>query len=172
MSAAWNNELDFVRKLLALGADPNTRLESGLTALLVASGCGYQDVVDVLSRVTAMQHAESPGSLWAAASAGNLAGVEKALAAGVSPNAMAGLDLNPLLAAAMNRHCTVVSRLLDAGADPNFSTKYNGLTPLWYAQAAQDEPMMKLLTAAGAIDPNKRRRGASPARDSGRPGEH
>jgi ankyrin repeat protein len=112
MSAAWNNELGFVRQLLVLGADPNARLESGLTALMLAGSSGYQEVVDVLASVTETQRDQNPGSLWAAASAGDLAAVEKAPAAGVSPNALAGLDLNPLLAAAMNKHSSVVARLL------------------------------------------------------------
>ena len=159
MSAAWNNELGFVRQLLVLGADPNARLESGLTALMLAGSSGYQEVVDVLAFVTETQRDQNAGSLWAAASAGDLAAVEKALAAGVSPNALAGLDLNPLLAAAMNKHSSVVARLLGAGANPNFSTKYNGLTPLWYAKAWQDEPTIKLLVEAGAIDPIQHRQG-------------
>jgi ankyrin repeat protein len=56
----------------------------------------------------------------------------------------------------------VVARLLRAGANPNVSTKYNGLTPLWYAQVSQDEPMITLLIEAGAINPHERRRARPP----------
>ncbi len=82
--------------------------------------------------------------------------MERALAAGVSPNVLAGQDLNPLLAAAMNKHYEVAARLLGAGANPNFSTKYNGLTPLWFARTHQNEPLVKLLIEAGALDGGRR----------------
>lgn len=61
----------------------------------------------------------------------------------------------------MNKYDDVVARLLQAGANPNFSTRYNGLTPLWFAQTHANEPMVKLLVEAGAIDRSRGRKKSS-----------
>jgi len=156
MAAAAHHEPGFVRQLLALGADPDARLDSGVNALLLARAYGHRDIVDTLRPVTAVDPDPSPGSLWAAAAAGDLAEVESALAAGVSPNVVDSHEHVPLLFAARNNHYEVALRLLEAGADPNFSTKYNDLTALWFARLHGDGPLVELLVQATARGRKKR----------------
>ncbi|MGA3344998.1 MAG: ankyrin repeat domain-containing protein [Terracidiphilus sp.] len=48
----------------------------------------------------------------------------------------------------------MVVLLLDAGADPNFPSEYNGLTPLLFALEQRHEKMVPILLAHGA-DPNR-----------------
>jgi ankyrin repeat protein len=153
MAAAMANQIDPVRKLLAAAADANIRSDSGLTALTFAIAAGHREVAALLLPLTAAESSPSPATLWAAAASGDLDAVEKALAAGISPNATAGRDLSPLLFAAANNHTAVALRLLEAGADPKVYAATTDSSPLKYSIGHGNVEVVRELIRAG-IDVN------------------
>ncbi|MGA2277867.1 MAG: ankyrin repeat domain-containing protein [Terracidiphilus sp.] len=64
--------------------------------------------------------------------------------------------MTPLMTAigGSKRNRDMVLLLLDAGADPNLPSEYNGLTPLLFALEQRHEKMVPILLAHGA-DPNR-----------------
>jgi uncharacterized protein len=102
--------------------------------------------------------------IWEFASAGDLAGVQRELSAGVDPNSRdSDSGYTPLHIAAYNRHTGVVQALLHAGGDPNAIDKH-GNGPLWTAvmQARGNNDIVELLLAAGADAHAKNVHGRSP----------
>ena len=73
--------------------------------------------------------------LLAAARAGDVAGVERALAEGASPNARNRLGETVLVIALKNDKPALARQMIDAGADVNIAA-LNGVTPLMAAAHA------------------------------------
>ncbi|HEX6324448.1 MAG TPA: PQQ-binding-like beta-propeller repeat protein [Vicinamibacterales bacterium] len=104
------------------------------------------------------QQAAAPDaeSLWNAAKAGDRAGVERALAAGVPVDAGTRYQQTALMFAAQGGHVEIVALLLDKGANPNQKDSFYGVTPMTAFQmgGAPNPRIMQLLVEKGANDAN------------------
>jgi outer membrane protein assembly factor BamB len=104
------------------------------------------------------QQAAAPDadSLWAAAKAGDRAGVEKALAAGVPVDAGTRYQQTALMFAAQSGHADIVALLLEKGANPNQKDSFYGVTPMSaFQMGGEPNPrIMQLLVEKGADDAN------------------
>ncbi|MEX2271049.1 MAG: PQQ-binding-like beta-propeller repeat protein [Vicinamibacterales bacterium] len=91
--------------------------------------------------------APNPDSLWAAAKAGDKAGVERALAAGVPVDAGTRYQQTALMFAAEKGHVEIVALLLEKGANPNQKDSFYGMTPM---TAGRHPRIMQALVEKGA----------------------
>jgi hypothetical protein len=106
----------------------------------------------LLSLVVAQQTVPDAEALWAAAKAGDKAGVERALAAGVPVDAPTRYQQTALMFAASQGSVEIVDLLIAKGAKVNQKDSFYGMTPLY---AAGEHPrVMQLLVEKGADDPN------------------
>jgi len=81
----------------------------------------------VAASTAAAQSTPANEALWAAARAGDVAGVAKALDSGAAVNAKSRYDVTALFYAAGSGHLAAVALLLERGADPNLiDTFYKG----------------------------------------------
>lgn len=115
------------------------------------------------------QYGRTP--LWLAASNGDVAAVQRELAAGADPNQGDDDGFTPLHVSAQNGRPAVTELLLENGADPN-RTDHHGNGPLWTASHfagivagnARHVAVLALLLGGGADLDAKNRYGRS-ARD-------
>jgi hypothetical protein len=93
-------------------------------------------------------------ALWAAAKAGDKAGVERALAAGVPVDAGTRYQQTALMFAAQGGHVEVVAFLLTKGANPNQKDSFYGVTPMTAFQmgGAPNARIMQMLVEKGSND--------------------
>jgi ankyrin repeat protein len=119
--AAYNDDLELAKMLVAAGPDPNvkTRL-GGITPLHMAATNGSAPMIDVLLK----------------------AGADLRIATGTGTTA--------LMNAAASGHADAVKLLLDSGADPNAEDVNQGQTALMFASSLDRAEVVKLLTARGA----------------------
>jgi ankyrin repeat protein len=151
---------DMVERLVNGGADLEATDGDGFTPLAWALKLGREDIAAVLRSGGAREPGTTEGSaqhaLIAAASAGDVAGVRSALAAGADPSRVHDLgkeQVTALMRAADGGQLTVVEELLKAGADPNVIGVQQdaiGLTPLLLAARHGHVEVVKRLLAAGA----------------------
>lgn len=136
MTAARSGNVGVVKSLIAHGANVNTK-ESwrGQTALMWAAAEGHVAVVNALVAAGAEINARSKNGFTPflfAAREGQASVVAALLKAGVSVNealppsirrgnSSQGPGSSALLLAVTNAHFELASRLLDAGADPNYA---------------------------------------------------
>ncbi len=123
-------------RLAACGA-----LRAGLLALALAAplGAGAQ----------APSNPSLNAQLLVGARQGDLAQVERVLAAGASPSSRNRLGKTALLLAAEKGNLAIVEAMLKAGADVD-QASIEGVTPLMAASYAGAAPVVKRLLAAGA----------------------
>lgn len=67
------------------------------------------------------------------------------LQAGANPNSTGRHHQSALWLAVEDRHLENVKQLLNAGADPNVASTWDGTTPLWNAVKHRDAPIVELL---------------------------
>lgn len=111
----------------------------------------------LLSLVQAQTPAVNADSLWAAAKAGDKAGVERALAAGVPVDAPTRYQQTALMFASQFGHLEVVALLLDKGANPSQKDTFYGVTVMTAAGITGGQPnprIMQMLIEKGADTPN------------------
>lgn len=111
----------------------------------------------LLSLVQAQTPAVNAESLWAAAKAGDTAGVERALAAGVPVDAPTRYQQTALMFASQFGHPEVVALLLEKGANPSQKDTFYGVTVMTAAGITGGEPnprIMQMLIEKGADTPN------------------
>jgi ankyrin repeat protein len=152
-TAAAEQQADEVRSLLAAGADANTSLADGSTALLWAAHWNDLEMADQLLTAdadvnAADDHGVTP--LVRAAENASLLMVEKLLAAGANPNSSQVNGLTALMVASRTGHPEVVKAMLDAGSDVNASTNEHGATALMWATAEAHEDVVRMLIDRGA----------------------
>ena len=96
-------------------------------------------------------------ALWNAAKAGDKAGVEKALAAGVPVDAATRYKQTALMFASQFGHIEIVRLLLDKGANPSQKDTFYGVTVMTAPGITGGQPnarIMQMLIEKGADTPN------------------
>jgi ankyrin repeat protein len=170
--AAFDGDVERVKKLLEKGENPNAKNKTGRTPLHVAAYMGHVEVVRLL-----LEHGADPNAkdkdghtpLHDATSGGYVDVVKLLLKHGASPNAQNKDGETPLHDAAYRGHVDVVRLLLERGADPNAKDK-DGWTPLHWAASEGYVGIVKLLLEHGADPTVKNKNGATPldlAREAG-----
>ncbi|MCY4022476.1 MAG: ankyrin repeat domain-containing protein [Anaerolineaceae bacterium] len=124
--AAAAGHADVIAMLLLDGADADLADAEGLTPLQLAEAGGHAGAVTRLNMVEAERNRERPNpddalfpNFLAAARSGNLAEVERLMAAGAPVNSTDGEGFSALMYAVRGGHRDVALRLLLAGADPD-----------------------------------------------------
>ncbi len=153
MCAAMYGRHDVVQMLLAAGAKKNAADDKGNTAYTYAAK--FPAIAQMLAPQTAPQAQPTNAAvdvdyqLIASAQAGNLAEVQKAIAAGANVNAMSGNGISAIMYAAGKGHTDVVRFLLKSGANPNLAGTTN-ITPLMTAAMFGRQDIAQMLLTAGA----------------------
>lgn len=167
---AYNGDLAEVNRLLANGANPNSKTNndwswSNTPVLFLAAGNGHADVVSALLAagvdpnlpLSGLREGETP-LMWAASN-GHADAVKILLSAGAIVDAVNGKGLTSLTRAASGGHVKVVKILLAAGANPNAKYFESAILPV-VAEKGYNE-IVKMLLAAGASPFAKDRDGKS-----------
>lgn len=144
-----------VRRLLQLGADPNT-VEGTTTPLIAAAKRNHTTIVDILLSAGAKVDLQTTWgnitALQAAASSGNTAILLTLLEAGADPNIKDSNGMTALHHASSNGGVKDVDALIKKGGD--ISSVGNGKTPLHYAAWGSNPLVVELLLKEGAkLDP-------------------
>jgi ankyrin repeat protein len=153
--AAYHDDLDTARRLIAAGADAKVRSRYGVTPLSLACTNGNAGLVTLLLDSGADANAALPGGetpLMTAARTGRLEPVKALLATGVDVDARERKGQTALMWAAAEGHLEVVDALLGAGADFRTPLK-SGFTPLFFAVRQGHAPVAFRLIEAG-VDVN------------------
>ena len=145
--AAYDGDVERVRKLLKKGKNPNVKDKSGYTPLHYVAYEGHVEVVKFL-----LEHGADPNAqdkdgktpLYWAASGGHVEVVKLLLEHGADPNAKDEYGWTPLHEAASKGRVDVVKLLLEYGADPTAKNR-DGKTPLDLAREAGRSGVVSLI---------------------------
>lgn len=152
VAAARQADEDTVTRLIADGADPDSRYGDGTTALHWAA---HRDIVEMVAGLieagadvnTTDDHGTTPLAL--ACLNGSLPVVKTLLTAGADPNLPRTNGETPLMTAARVGNLDVVRQLVSAGADPNATEATLGQTALMRAIAEDHTGVARLLLEVG-----------------------
>ena len=111
----------------------------------------------LLSLALSQSPTANPEALWSAAKAGDKAGVERALAAGVPVDAPTRYQQTALMFASQFGHAEIVALLLEKGANPSQKDTFYGVTVMTAPgmSGAQPNPrILQMLIEKGADTPN------------------
>jgi ankyrin repeat protein len=138
-------------ELIKNGADIDARTPYGATPLSMAIDKGYADVIDLLldRNVVVESPSLEPGPLFAAIRADNIELFERLVARGAGANRLSWDGVSLLYFASSAGKLAFVSRLLDMGAEIDFSLP-DGTTSLHVAVANLHYAVADLLYARGA----------------------
>ncbi len=145
--AAFNGDVERVRKLLEKGENPNTKDKYGWTPLHIAASKGHVNVARLL-----LKHGANPNvqneygwtPLHIAAFWGHVDVTRLLLEHGANPNARDKGGWTPLHDAASKGHVHVVKLLLEYGADPTIKNR-DGKTPLDLAREEGRREVVSLI---------------------------
>lgn len=133
--AAYHDDVDAAKRLIASGAGAKTENRYGVTPLAQACVNGDADMVRTLLAAGADANATSRGgetALMTAARTGRVDAVQALLNAGAKANAATASGQTALMWAADEGNAEVVELLVRSGADPHARLK-SGFTPLLFA---------------------------------------
>ena len=156
------------RRLISLGADPNTRFpwlhHNVRRPVLWGASRVAQSLPLVVALLEAGADPNDGVTLPLAASAGDIAVLEALLAHGANVDQAWASDGSTALYAILNWSRTPegVMWLLEHGADPNAVFAENGETPLHVVARAWDAPLAEAMVAKGADIERKRADGRTP----------
>jgi hypothetical protein len=145
--AAFNGDVERVRKLLEKGENPNAKDKYGWTPLHIAASKGHVHVARLL-----LKHGANPNiqneygwtPLHIAAFWGHVDVARLLLEHGANPNARDKGGWTPLHDAASKGHVHVVKLLLEYGADPTIKNR-DGKTPLDLAREGGRREVVSLI---------------------------
>ncbi|KAJ5527377.1 hypothetical protein N7513_011536 [Penicillium frequentans] len=159
----WNKTAD-VKKLLAMGADPNINSGIAGSPLSVAAALGYRKMVAlIISHGAAINALDTRGAtpLMLAAAEGHLSVVKLLAEQGAQIDAPSHIQGTALIAATFRGHDKVVAYLLHRGANVNArGSQYT--TALHSAVVVGKEGTVKMLLDAGADSMSRDEEGRSP----------
>ena len=150
--AAQSGDIEQVRRLVSLGADLETRNETGATALMLASQNGHGETASLLLSNGADVNVKADDGVTAlivAALYGHAEVVSLLLSSGAEVNAELNGGGTALYASSQNGHAEVVSLLLSSGAEVN-AERNDGRTPLYVASQEGRAEVVSLLLSNGA----------------------
>jgi len=153
LDAAERGDRAAVARLLAGGADPNTKGPDGTTALMYAAANDDVELVRMLIKAGAnvsLVNQFGTTALTEAAIIGSAPVIDLLLKAGADPNTRNPEGETPLMAVARSGRVDAARRLIQAGADVNAKEDFGGQTALMWAAAQSQADMVKLLVEAGA----------------------
>jgi|GEM_PF-2312432 len=162
--AAYEGDVERVKKLLKKGADPNARNVVSWTPLHVAASKNHIEITKLLLEHGAdpnvqEEHGRTP--LHVAASKNHVDVVKLLLERGADPNTQDENGHTPLHYSAFYGQVDVVRLLLEHGADPNIQNK-DGETPLHVAASEGHVDIVRLLLEHGANPTLKDKDGKTP----------
>ena len=138
-------------------ANPNVHSNDGFTALILASECGHQQIVELLLEKQVdpnIQNSENGVTpLILASQFGHYQVVEILLQKGADPNIRDNEGFTALILASENNHQQVLELLLEKEVDPNIQNSKNGCTGLIQASQEGHYQVVEILLKKGA-DPN------------------
>ena len=161
--AAFDGNVERMRKLLEKGENPNVRDEYGSTPLHKAASRGHVDIARLLLEYGADPNVRDEYGwtpLHNAAYRGHVDVVAHLLERGADPNIQNKDGSTPLHKAASRGHVDVVRLLLEHGADPTVKNK-DGATPLDIAREGGYDGVVSLIEEFH-IEEWLRRRGGPP----------
>lgn len=136
-SAAYDGDVDKIKKLIRAGADVNATNDIHETPLLIAAGQGHAPAAEALIRAGANVNAQTDtgySPLHAAAGYGHSAVVVVLIHGRADVDILDELNATPLHLAASWGFIDSVNALIEAGADVNAKTTA-GETPLYFVSA-------------------------------------
>jgi ankyrin repeat protein len=158
VDAAMTGNRDAVRTLLQSGADVNTALADGMTALHYAAVRNDAELAKILlvagANVKATTRLGGYTPLLLASRTGHAAVMEALIAGGANPNGATMNGTTPLMLAAASGRTDAVKLLLDKNADVNAKESARDETALMFAAASGRADVIRLLTAKGADTKN------------------
>jgi len=153
LAAAYRDDLEAARRLVAAGANVNEADDYGVTSLFLACANGSSGMVEELLKAGADPNAadwSGVAPLMMCARTGNLDTVKLLLARGAKVNsAETRQEQTALMWAAAEKHPDMVQALIERSADVNAHTK-GGFTALMFAAQQGDLDSARALLAAGA----------------------
>jgi ankyrin repeat protein len=154
IDATMSGNREAVRTLLQGGADVNTAMADGMTALHYAALKNDAELTRLLvvagANLKATTRLGGYTPLLLASRSGNAAAIQALLEGGADPNSATVNGTTALMFAASTGRTDAVTLLLDKGADVNAKEKARDETALMFAAASGRADVIRLLTSRGA----------------------
>ena len=157
IAAAWDDDVDRARSLIARGADVNAKDDTEQSAYLIATSEGYLDLLELTLRNRAQVNSKDSFNgtgLIRAAERGHWDITGRLVQAGVSIDHVNNLGWTALIESIVlgdggKNHTDTLAALVKAGADLNLKDR-SGFSPLQLAKVRGYDEMARILEAAGA----------------------
>jgi uncharacterized protein len=166
IAAAWENDVERARQLIAKGADVNAKDSTQQSAYLIATSEGYSELLALTfeygADVRSLDSYNGTG-LIRAAERGHAMVVGRLLREGIDPNHVNRLGWTALHEAIIlgkgdDRYVDTVRLLVAGGADLELRSARDGVLPLAHADSHHQTAIAMTLSAAleskGSADPN------------------